>query len=124
MALREVETHAVDCVSGVRRAQRSVAGDISQVIAPELVVERDVNDEVSVPPKVDVLEHQMSLPSRRCQIRRVSDLRAVVEPCIESRPLSGWHCPARMGRNAFWMCCLTVDQLKVGESDVVGEGCV
>ena len=35
----------------VGRAQRPVAGDISHVIAPELVVERNVNDEVAVPPK-------------------------------------------------------------------------
>ena len=33
------------------------------MIAPELVVERDVNDEVAVPPKVDVLEHQISPPN-------------------------------------------------------------
>jgi hypothetical protein len=51
-------------LSRVRRAQRSVAGDIGHVIAPELVVECDVNDEVAVPPKVDVLEHRISQISR------------------------------------------------------------
>jgi len=64
-------------LSRVRRAQLSVAGDISHVIAPELVVERDVNDEVAVPPKVDGLEHQISpsnFPVGLCHRRDVAPL--------------------------------------------------
>jgi len=48
--------------SGLCRAQRSVAGDISHVIAPELVVERDVNDEVEVLPRLTFLSTKSPCP--------------------------------------------------------------
>ena len=58
----------------VGRAQRPVAGDISHVIAPELVVERNVNDEVAVPPNVDVQEHQVSPPNFPVALRHRGDV--------------------------------------------------
>ena len=58
----------------VGRAQRPVAGDISHVIAPELVVERNVNDEVAVPPNVDVNEHQISPPNFPVALRHRGDV--------------------------------------------------
>ena len=58
----------------VGRAQRPVAGDISHVVAPELVVERNVNDEVAVPPNVDVHEHQVSPPNFPVALRHRGDV--------------------------------------------------
>ena len=58
----------------VGRAQRPVAGDISHAIAPELVVERNVNDEVEVPPKVDVHEQTISPPNFPDALRHRGDV--------------------------------------------------
>jgi hypothetical protein len=44
------------------------------VIAPELVVERNVNDEVAVPPNVDVQEHQVSPPNFPVALRHRGDV--------------------------------------------------
>ena len=42
--------------------KRPVAGDIGHAIALVLVVQRDVNDEVAVPPEAVNLKHQIPLP--------------------------------------------------------------
>ena len=58
------------------------------MIAPELVVERDVNDEVAVPPKVDVLEHQISPPNFPVGLRHRRDVAPLgLDPCLEAERL-------------------------------------
>jgi hypothetical protein len=51
-------------LSQVRSAQRSVAGEIGHVIAPELVVERDVNYDVmcQCPPRLMFLSTKSPRP--------------------------------------------------------------
>ena len=44
------------------------------MIAPELVVERNVNDEVAVPPNVDVQEHQVAPPNFPVALRHRGDV--------------------------------------------------
>ena len=57
------------------------------MIAPELV-ERDVNDEAAVPPKVDVLEHQISPPNLTVGLRHRRDVAPLgLDPCLEAECL-------------------------------------
>ena len=50
----------------------------SHVIDPKLVVDRNVNDEVAVPPNVDVHEHQISPPNFPVALRHRGDVAPLV----------------------------------------------